>query len=106
MESAQVGEVNAVEIIPSQPHEMDYIHKAYVELARTGVGSDEQRRNLTTLAPALIKRDGVDTVILARTDLALLFNEGNTDFPYIDCAALRLQAMLHDLLEGSSLNSR
>jgi aspartate racemase len=106
MESALFGEVNAVEIIPSQPHEMDYIPNTYAELARTGVGSDEQRRNLTTLAPALIKRDGVDTVILAGTDLALLFNEGHTDFPYIDCAALRLQAMLHDLLEEISLNSR
>jgi len=106
MESALFGEVNAVEIIPSQPHEMDYIHNTYVDLARTGVGSDEQRRNLTALAHTLIKRDGVDTVILAGTDLALLFNETNTDFPSIDCAALHLQAILHGLLGETSPNSR
>lgn len=106
MESALFGEVKAVEIIPSWPHEMEYIDNTYVELARTGAGSAEQRRNLTTLAHTLLKRDGVDTIILAGTDLALLFNETNTDFPHVDCAALHLQAILHDLLDETSPNSR
>jgi aspartate racemase len=41
----------------------------------------------------LIKREGVDAVILAGTDLALIFNESNTDFPHIDCASLHLGAI-------------
>jgi aspartate racemase len=99
MESALFGQVNEVEIIKPRPHEVDYIHNTYVELARTGEGSEEQHRNLTALARTLIKRDGADAIILAGTDLALLFNETNTDFPYIDCAALHLQAILNELLE-------
>ena len=98
MESALFGEVNMVEIVKSQPREVDYIHDTYVELARTGEGSQEQHGNLTALAHTLLKRDGVDAIVLAGTDLALLFNETNTGFPYIDCAALHLQAILNEIL--------
>jgi aspartate racemase len=106
MESALFGEVHGVEIIKSRPPEADYIHDTYVELARTGGGSEEQHRNLTALAHTLLKRDGVDAIILAGTDLALLFNETNTDFPFIDCAALHLQAILNELLSDTPPNSR
>ncbi len=61
---------------------------------------------LTALAHTLLKRDGVDAIILAGTDLALLFRETNTDFPYIDCAALHLQAILKELLGETLPNSR
>jgi aspartate racemase len=105
MESALFDEVNEVEIVKSRPHEVDFIHDTYVELARTGEGSEEQRRNLTALAHTLLKRDGVDTIILAGTDLALLFNETNTDFPYIDCAALHLRQILNGLLGETWPNS-
>jgi aspartate racemase len=105
MESALFDEVNEVEIVKSRAHEVDFIHDTYVELARTGEGSEEQRRNLTALAHTLLKRDGVDTIILAGTDLALLFNETNTDFPYIDCAALHLHQILNGLLGETWPNS-
>jgi aspartate racemase len=105
MESALFDAVNEVEIVKSRPHEVDFIHDTYVELARTGEGSEQQRRNLTALAHTLLKRDGVDTIILAGTDLALLFNETNTDFPYIDCAALHLHQILNGLLGETWPNS-
>jgi aspartate racemase len=105
MESALFDEVNEVEIVKSRAHEVDFIHDTYVELARTGEGSEQQRRNLTALAHTLLKRDGVDTIILAGTDLALLFNETNTDFPYIDCAALHLHQILNGLLGETWPNS-
>jgi aspartate/glutamate racemase len=73
-------------------------------LEREG-GSEEQHRNLTALAHTLLKRDGVDPIILAGNDLALLFNETNTDFPSIDCAALHLQAILKDLLSDAPPSS-
>jgi aspartate racemase len=106
MESALFGEVSEVEIIQSRPQEVDYIHNTYVELARTGKGSEEQHRDLTALAHTLLGRDGVDSIILAGTDLALLFNDTNTDFPCVDCAALHLQAIRKGLLGESPPNSR
>jgi aspartate racemase len=98
MESSLFGQVPEVEIVKAKPEEMDNIHNTYVELARTGKGSDEQHKNLTALAHTLCRRDGVDFVILAGTDLALLFHESNTDFPCLDCAALHLRAILKELL--------
>jgi aspartate racemase len=105
MESSLFGQVQEVEIIRARPQEEDYIHKTYVELVQTGKGSEEQHRQLTALAHTLVRRDGVDTVILAGTDLALLFNTSNTDFPNIDCAALHLQAILKELLDQPPPNS-
>jgi aspartate racemase len=102
IESTIFGELDATEFIQWRPHEVDLIHKTYVEVARTGQGTKQQHRELTDLARTAIKRDGADTVILAGTDLALLFNESNTDFPYIDCAALHIQAIVGELLGEAS----
>ena len=38
-------------------------------------------------------------------DLALLFNDSNTNFPYVDCAALHLRAILKTLLGEPSSDS-
>jgi aspartate racemase len=101
MESGLFGELREVEIVRWRPQELDNIHMTYVELARTGKASEEQHRALTALAQTIVKRDEVDAVILAGTDLTLLFNETNTDFPYVDCAALHLRAILKGLVGES-----
>ena len=98
VESGLFGELGKVEIIGWKPHELESIHKTYVELARSGKGSPQQHEELTALARTIVERDGVDAIVLAGTDLALVFNETNTDFPYIDCAALHLQAIVKGLL--------
>jgi aspartate racemase len=98
MESALFGQVPDVEIVQSRPDETDYIHNTYVELARTGRGSQEQRKGLADVAHTLLNRDGVDNIVFAGTDLVLLFNDTNTDFSFVDCAALHLQAILKELI--------
>jgi aspartate racemase len=98
MESALFGQLGEVEIVKARPGEVDYIHNTYVALAQKGEGSEEQHRGLTALAHTLCRREGIDAIILAGTDLALLFHAANTDFPYIDCAALHLQTILNGLL--------
>lgn len=98
IESALFGRMGEVEIITPKPGEVDYIHNTYVELARTGKGSLEQYRGLSTLAHTLLKRDELDAIVLAGTDLALLFNDNDADFPCVDCAALHVQAILTELI--------
>ena len=105
MESGLFGEVREVEIIKWKTSEADYIHNTYVELARTGRGSEEQRRALAALAQTALRRDGVDAIVLAGTDLAVLFNDGNSDFPCIDCSALHLRAILKELLGETTPSS-
>jgi len=36
---------------------------------------------------------------LAGTNLSLIFNETNIQFPYIDCTALHIEAILKNVLE-------
>ncbi len=91
------GALKDVEVIPPKPDEIDTIHSTYVELAAAGKGSPEKHEQLTALAKTIIRRDSVDAIILAGTDLSLLFNETNTDFPNIDCAALHIAAILDRL---------
>jgi aspartate racemase len=93
MESRLYGMVHGVEIVAPRAEEVDYIHNVYVELALRGEGSEPQYRGLTELAQRLCERDGVQAIVLAGTDLTLLFNEENTRFPHVDCAALHLRAI-------------
>jgi aspartate/glutamate racemase len=41
---------------------------------------------------------GLDLIVLAGTDLTLLFDDTNTSFPFIDCAALHIAAIAEGLL--------
>jgi aspartate racemase len=91
------GALKDVEVIRPKPDEIDIIHNTYVELAATGKGSPEKYEQLTALAKTIIRREAVDTIILAGTDLSLLFNESNSGFPHIDCAALHIAAILDRL---------
>lgn len=98
IDSALFGMADVVEVVQPRPDEVEYIHRTYVELAQRGKGSEAQYRGLTNFALTFCKRDGVDAIILAGTDLALLFNDANIEFPYIDCAALHLQAIMQAML--------
>jgi aspartate racemase len=105
MESSLYGLAGDVEIIRPTSDEMESIHATYLELLEKGVGTEEQHRKLTAFAHTLQKRDGADAILLAGTDLAVLFNEGNTEFPYVDCAALHLRRILKGMLGEASLDS-
>ena len=100
IESALFGELHNTEIVSPAPPEIDFIHNTYVELARTGKPAADglQHRDLAVLAQTLIRREALDAIIFAGTDLSLLFSPANTDFPHVDCAALHLHSILHHLL--------
>jgi aspartate racemase len=91
--------LHGVEVITPAAAEIDFIHQTYMQLVNAGAGSQDQRESLTRLARLLMERDGVEAIILAGTDLAVLFNESNTDFPHIDCARVQLDAIMRRALE-------
>ena len=96
------GAVKDVEFIRPKPEEVDLIHDTYVGLAAAGKGSQEKHEKLTGLAKTLVRRDSLDAILLAGTDLTLLFDESNTDFPHVDCAALHVQEILKSLECGDA----
>jgi aspartate racemase len=98
MRAALYGQVGDVEVVSARPEEVETIHTLYLGLLDKATGLDEQHLKLTELAHTILRRDQVDAIVLAGTDLTLVFNESNTDFPYIDCAALHLGAIERALL--------
>jgi aspartate racemase len=100
IESDLFGALSAVEVVRPAPDEVDLIHKTYVDLAATGEPSAEKHEKLTSLARRLVTRDRVDAILLAGTDLTLLFNESNTDFPHVDCAALHIREILEEVTKA------
>lgn len=77
---------------------MDLIHEIYFRLATTGQGSAEDHGALTQLAHQLIGRHRLDAILLAGTDLSVIFNSSNTEFPYLDCAQVHIAAIMRRLL--------
>ena len=74
--------------------EVQFVHDAYTRLAYSGVVSAEDRQRFIALAETLQKRDGVDVIILAGTDFALMFDQTNTPFPNIDCTAVHIGVIM------------
>ena len=105
MESSLYGFAGDVGIILPTGEEMECIHGTYLQLLEKGVGTEKQHRNLTAIAHTLQSRDGADAILLAGTDLAVLFNEQNTEFPFVDCTALHLRRILNGMLGEASLDS-
>ena len=68
-----------VEVVMPKPDEIDFIHKAYLDVVydrSTPAGIDRLRE----LAHTLIQRDGAEAVLLAGTDLSMVLNEENAGF--------------------------
>lgn len=97
IESDLFGALSGVEVVRPGAEEVDLIHNTYVELAATGEASPQKYEKLTALAYHLVSRHAVDAILLAGTDLTLLFNESNTDFPNVDCAALHIREILREV---------
>jgi aspartate racemase len=97
IESDLFGQVKSAQIVRPQPAEIDMIHNVYTKLAEDGYGSDGQRQDLSALAHRLIDRDQLDGIILAGTDLSLIFNEANAGFAHIDCARVHIDAIMRRL---------
>ena len=99
VESAMFGALSAVEVVKPRPDEVDEIHRIYYQLASTGSGGEAEREGLVRLAETLMRRDGVEAIVMAGTDLALIFDESNTPFPHVDCAGVHIERILQTMLE-------
>ena len=88
VESRMFGMLDGVDVIV--PDQVEAIHQAYM---RTVEGGTEGRSVLSKIAREL----PVDAIVLAGTDLSLIFDETNTDFVHVDCAKTHIQAIVRKL---------
>lgn len=93
METRLYGGVSSVEIVPPSGQDLEEVHQAYVAMAASGIVTEAQSAVFAAVSERLLKESGVEAIILGGTDLALVFNERDAEFPLIDCAGIHADAI-------------
>ncbi|MCX7356407.1 MAG: aspartate/glutamate racemase family protein [Alphaproteobacteria bacterium] len=94
IESGLFGRLSGVEVVRPKPGEVDFIHDTYVRIVAAERGDPGDRESFRHLARVFLARDGVDAIVLAGTELALIFDEKNAGFPAVDCARVHVDAIM------------
>jgi aspartate racemase len=94
MQGSLWGQVTDAEIVKLQPDEMKFAGEAYQRLLDTRAPAPGDVDRFREIAAALQKRDGVEAILLAGTDLAVIFDEANAGFPCIDVARPHIDAIV------------
>jgi aspartate racemase len=86
-----------VEIIQPRPNEMALVANIYQRVLDTQEADPLEAAALRRIAVELQQRDGVEAIVLAGTDLAVIFTESTAGFPVIDVARLHIDAIVERL---------
>jgi aspartate racemase len=98
VETAMFGRLEAIEVAMPRPDEITRIHETYLDVV-AGRHTSAQLDQLRTLAQTLMARDGAQAILLAGTDLSMVFSNENAGFPLIDCAGVHIEAIVQRLLD-------
>jgi aspartate racemase len=97
MEGGLWGLLSGIEIVKPQPDEVAFIGQAYQRILDTQRADAGDAAGLRGIAHELQRRDGVEAILLAGTDLAVMFDEASAGFPAIDVARLHIDAIVERL---------
>ena len=95
-----MGPASGVDIVKPRPDEIDFIGRAYQRILDTQDGNEADTAGLRRIAADLQRRDGVEAILLAGTDLAVIFDEETAGFPAIDVARLHIDAIVERLMRN------
>ena len=85
-------------LVPPPPEELAYVHAWYMDELVQGVFRDETRSELVRIVDGMRRRDGVDAVILAGTELPLLLRDTASPVPLLDTTQLHVRAIVDRIL--------
>ena len=97
MEGSLWGQLSGVDIVKPQPDEIAFVGKAYQRILDTQKGDADDTAGLRRIAADLQRRDGVEAILLAGTDLTVIFDEATAGFPSIDVARVHIDAIVERL---------
>ncbi len=90
------GQLPNVVIVKPEPDEIDFIGKAYQRIL-DGKSEPSDPDRFQQIAHTLQRRDGVELVMIAGTDLTMMFDEASAGFPCLDVARLQIDAIVERL---------
>jgi aspartate racemase len=97
MEGSLWGQLADAEIVKPQPDEIAFVGQAYQRILDSQKADAGDAQSLRRIAADLQRRDGVEAILLAGTDLAVMFDETTAGFPAIDVARLHIDAIVETL---------
>jgi aspartate racemase len=97
VETRMFGRLGGVDVVMPQPDEIELIHNTYADVVAAR-STPAQIDALRPLAHTFVERDGAEAILLAGTDLSMVFDATNVDFPAIDCAGVHIRAITKLLL--------
>jgi len=94
IQSRLFGWLAGVEVMTPKPDETERLHRiCLAAVERTG-GTAGLRKELVRIGRGLVKRERLDAIVLAATELATLFDgQASPGFSVVDCAWLHIQAI-------------
>jgi aspartate racemase len=98
METGLFGRLRQVaDVVSLRANEIDQISGIYGEIVKNEKASPVERETLQSMAHTLISRENLDAIVLAGTDLSLVFDPDNAGFPHVDGARTHIAAIMHRL---------
>ena len=98
METRFYGVLGDVEVV-APVNDLLEVHDAYVSMATAGVASAAHREVFLRAGNELTRAQGCESIMLAGTDLALVFGKGfDPGFDTLDCAQVHAAAIAKDAM--------
>lgn len=102
MQSSFYGKVfgaQGISVVPPQPEEQELVHERYVGELVEGVFRPQTRDEILSIIEAMARRDGLDAVALAGTELPLLLRAEFFDgMPLLDTTGIHVSIAIDHLL--------
>jgi aspartate racemase len=93
METRFYGVLDGVEVVAPVDDLLE-VHRAYVSMATAGIATPEHRTVFMQAGRTLVTTHGCEAIMLAGTDLALVFKKGvDPGFETLDCAEVHVEAI-------------
>jgi aspartate racemase len=100
MDTRFYGVLDDVEVI-APVNDLTKVHEAYVSMASAGVATPEHREVFIRAGNVLANAHGCESIMLAGTDLALVFQKGvDPGFDTLDCAEVHAAAIAKTAMTG------
>ena len=97
IETDLYGALPGVDVVRPRPDETAAIDRTYAALVSRGHGISDDRAFFRDIAVELCGREQLDAVILAGTDLSILYDSEEPDFPAVDCSRVHIRAIVERL---------
>lgn len=94
IETDMFGALPDMNIVRPTDAEIAMIDGAYQGLAVRGYGTAEDREMFNRLGSVLCEREGADVILLAGTDLSMLYEGEAPAFPSLDCSVVHIRTIL------------